>query len=63
MAKSFVLQKSTNEQLGVSNLFTQGFYEQFALLQDNLQPFLLQKMVKKYLQGKECHLFFQATLD
>jgi hypothetical protein len=30
---------------------------------DTLQPFLLQKMLKKALQAKECHLFFEATLD
>lgn len=47
MAKEFVLQGQQNDKLGVANLFTQGFYEQFALLQDKLQPFLLQNMIKE----------------
>ena len=47
----------------MANLFSQGFYQQFALTMDTLQPLLLTKMMKNKLATKECHLFFEATLD
>ena len=61
LAKEFVLQQQQNDRLGMANLFSQGLYEEFARLSDHLQPFLLEKMVQKEI--KECHLFFENTLE
>lgn len=47
---NFVLQNGDNANIGVSNLFTAGFYSEFSNLQDNLQRFLLAKMLKKELE-------------
>jgi len=47
VTNEFVLQNGGNANLGVSNIFTAGFYEQFSLLKDNLQRFLLGKMLVK----------------
>lgn len=63
LANTFVKQKDKTEKLGLANLFTQGLYSEFAKTQDRLQPFLIQKMLKKVLSTKECHLFFEATLE
>lgn len=49
VTNDFVLQRGGNANLGVSNIFTSGFYEQFSLLQDNLQRFLLSKILVKEL--------------
>ena len=47
----FVLQNHGNGHLGLANIFTSGFYEQFTLLQDHLQPYLLAEMLREELKG------------
>jgi hypothetical protein len=47
----------------MSNIFASGFYEQFSYLQDNLQRFLLGKMLVKEVSKIECHQFFEDALD
>jgi hypothetical protein len=45
-----VTQNAGNANLGISNLFTAGLYEQFSFLKDNLQRFLLAKKLKSELR-------------
>ena len=63
IAFDFVLQRGGNANLGVANVFTSGFYEQFSYLQDNLQRFLLGRSLVKELSRIECHQFFEDALD
>jgi hypothetical protein len=63
MASEFVLQRGGNANLGMANIFTAGFYEQFSFLQDNLQRSLLGKMLRIELSTLECHAFFERALD
>lgn len=42
----FVLQNKKNEHLGLSTLFSRGMYQAFAPLEDNIQSFLLAKLLK-----------------
>ena len=63
MADSFVKQGGGNQELGVANLFTQGFYQEFSNLKDNLQPFLLTKSLMKFLDSMTCKQFFSISMD
>jgi hypothetical protein len=47
----------------MASLYTSGFYEQFSLLQDSLQPFLLTKMLEKDLSTISCEQFFENGLE
>lgn len=60
--KEFVLQNQGNGHLGLANIFTSGIYEQFTLLQDHLQPFLLAEMLKEELKAVGCRQFFEEAL-
>jgi len=63
LSNDFVLQKANNAKLGISTLFTQGIYEQFSYLQDNLHRMLIAKILTKQLSTMECHDFFKNSLD
>lgn len=49
--------------LGIANSFSSGIFTSFNLLQDNLQYYVLEIMLKNKLSQQTCQNFIQTSLQ